>query len=219
MLDIFEDSLINSIGIISDFHFYNELNNILFDKYHKLDSIVVYSTPSDFLLGLKENDTFIKFTPNDFDELIRVNNIEHFNVNVYLFTESQKHHSYFNRKLFIDNTGVIRNYLGSSNSFGNISNITSKEDITNIINNPVFQEFWEVKKSDCDVCKDCEFRYMCIDNRVPIKRNSNQWYHEKECSYNPYIAKWKGEKSYLNLHDCGIVSDSKGFNIDKNKLG
>lgn len=54
---------------------------------------------------------------------------------------------------------------------------------------------------------------MCVDNRVPVKRKENEWYMETECNYNPYIAKWKGEKGYMTLLECDIQSNKKEFKI------
>jgi hypothetical protein len=59
---------------------------------------------------------------------------------------------------------------------------------------------------------------MCVDNRVPIERKSNEWYNSLECNYNPYIGKWEGEEGYLSLADCGVISNEKGFIIDHEKV-
>ena len=64
------------------------------------------------------------------------------------------------------------------------------------------------------MCKDCEFRNICVDIRVPYKRVENEWYHKSECNYNPYISKWKGEKDYLPIALCGVISNENGFTID-----
>lgn len=73
-------------------------------------------------------------------------------------------------------------------------------------------------KFEVDICKDCEHKLICHDNRFPLCRNDNNWYHEIECNYNPYIAKWKGEDGYHNLEECGVVSNENGFSIDHDQI-
>ena len=80
------------------------------------------------------------------------------------------------------------------------------------------QKLWNASKDKIDICKDCEYRYMCYDPRVPIERKDGSWYYETECSYNPYIAKWSNEKGYKNLKNCGIISNDEGFIINKKLL-
>jgi hypothetical protein len=59
---------------------------------------------------------------------------------------------------------------------------------------------------------------MCSDHRAPIRLDSDNWYHTTECSYNPYICKWKGEEGYRTLAECGVVSNAEGFIIDHERI-
>jgi hypothetical protein len=38
---------------------------------------------------------------------------------------------------------------------------------------------------------------MCSDSRIPDQEQGGLWRFESECAYNPYLAKWKGEKDYM----------------------
>ena len=134
------------------------------------------------------------------------------------FTEAQEHHTYFNRKLCIDTDGTIKNASECAEAFGNIADLTSADDLFQIISSPDFQKYWFIRKDQTDVCKDCEFRYLCTDNRVPVKRNDHEWYHTVECGYNPYISLWDDEDGYKTLSDCGVVSNQDVFSIDKEKI-
>ena len=80
--------------------------------------------------------------------------------------------------------------------------------LNEIITSNEFQKFWNVHKDVCDVCKDCEFKYMCVDNRIPQKKNEKEWFHTTECNYNPYIAKWKEEKGYITIKELGSTSNN-----------
>ncbi len=135
-----------------------------------------------------------------------------------LYVESLHYHTYFNRKLYIGSEGEIKNAKETNTIFGYIYDFVYKEELEKIINSNEFQEYWTVNKEKCDVCKDCEYRYMCVDNRLPYKRNDNEWYHKIECNYNPYICKWSYDKNYKTLSECGIISNEQGFFIDNRML-
>lgn len=141
--------------------------------------------------------------------------IDNFKVNISLFTESQKHNTYFNRKLYVGNTGEIKNSPICKETFGILQ---TNDEIKEIIKQENFQKYWHISKDKIDVCKNCEFRYMCIDDRKPQQRDDKSWYNDKECNYNPYICKWQGEEGYLNLEHAGITCNHKYFTIDEQKL-
>ena len=161
-----------------------------------------------------EDTMFFTLKEKEYNYLKRKNE---FVSNISLFSESQLHHTYFNRKLYIGPTGEIKNAPETEQVFGYIQDIT-EDELKEIISSLHFQKYWFVHKGFIDVCKECEFRHMCVDNRVPIERKSNEWYNSLECNYNPYIGKWEGEKGYLSLADCGVISNEKGFIIDHEKV-
>lgn len=113
--------------------------------------------------------------------------------NIPLFSESQLHHTYFNRKLFISSSGEIKNAPECPLTVGKIQDITKPEQLIELIKSRDFQKYWYVFKESCEVCRDCEFRHVCVDNRVPHQREDGHWYHQQECDYDPYTGKWKGE--------------------------
>ncbi|WP_103072568.1 grasp-with-spasm system SPASM domain peptide maturase [Aquimarina sediminis] len=103
-----------------------------------------------------------------------------FRVNIPLFTEAQKHNVYFNRKLYIDNEGVIKNAPETKEAFGKITE-TSDEELYDIIKSPPFQKYWRINKDVITECKTCEYRYMCIDNRLPVLRENGAYSFETKC--------------------------------------
>lgn len=135
-----------------------------------------------------------------------------------LYSESQNYNTYFNRKLFIDSNGEIKNAPECIEVIEKLDTITSAIQLKTVIENVQNQKYWFVKKDNIDVCRDCEFRHVCVDNRVPIQRNENEWYHQTECNFNPYITKWKHDEGYKTLSNCGIQSDNFGFNLDHEKI-
>ncbi|MCE9539157.1 MAG: hypothetical protein K8R85_08060, partial [Bacteroidetes bacterium] len=204
----------------------NKINNFLnLDtlKKYSLQSFNIILLESDIdNIDLLEANPFITNITN-LDQISKKNILEENrivlnNPSINLYTEAQKHHTYFNRKLYIDEIGNIKNAPTSEDTFGKVKNIKTGLQLKAIVQSRKFQKYWFVNKEVCDICKDCEFRYMCVDNRLPIKRNIHSWYHKIEFNYNPYIAKWKDEKGYKTLAECGVSSSRDGFTINKEKL-
>ncbi|MEI6764663.1 MAG: grasp-with-spasm system SPASM domain peptide maturase [Bacteroidota bacterium] len=132
-------------------------------------------------------------TPNDCGKISPA----YFITSISLFTESQHHNTCLNRKVCIDINGDIKNCPAMSRSFGNIRDTS----IAQAIAKPGFKDLWNIRKDDIEVCRDCEFRYMCTDCRTFIKDEKNIYSQPSKCTYNPYIAKWQGEEGYISIED------------------
>lgn len=111
---------------------------------------------------------------------------EGFEVNIPLFTEAQKFNTCLNRKISIDENGDIKNCPVLQKSYGNIKTVSLQSAIAQ----KEFKELWEVNKDQIDVCKDCEFRYICTDCRAFISDDRNRFSKPSKCSYDPYSARW-----------------------------
>lgn len=147
--------------------------------------------------------------PYSFDDFSKYMYPEKMSINKDVFFEGLNYHSYYYRKLYVDIKGNVKNGIYSEKIFGNLSKLT-EDKIVEIIRGEEFKEYGLVTKEKTLVCKDCEFRYMCIDSREPIKTKGGAWHHIQECGYNPYIAKWEKEENYQNLFNCGINLNENG---------
>lgn len=207
-----------SIGIKSFVNDENELTEFL--KENKRINSLFLCTDNVKTTTFKGNynSTVIYYVPNILEQEESVLNPQLFSINIILFNESQKHNTYFNRKLYIGLQGEIKNSSETTEILGNINEVVAKNELLNISNSKVYQKYWHVNKGTIDVCKHCEFRHMCVDNRVPLKRNEKEWFMGYECNYNPYIAKWKYEVGYKTLIECGIESNISNFKINRRKL-
>lgn len=174
-------------------------NNICFSRFvvHGSDKNIEERFPNYFVY--KESTLELDINRKD-----NLKSEGQFHVNLPLFMEAQGHNSYFNRKIYIDINGQIKNAPECEKSYGNINELKDLKELKQIIFSGDFQKYWFVSKDICTVCKDCEFRYMCVDNRIPFKRKNEEWYYKNECNYNPYIGKWKGDESYESLLNSGI---------------
>ena len=93
------------------------------------------------------------------------------------------------KKLYVDTNGEIGN-CPSTEKFGNISDLTADE-ICQLSGNTRFTKLWYITKDRIEVCKDCEFRYICTDCRCFITDEKNIYSKPKNCKYNPYQAEWE----------------------------
>lgn len=129
-----------------------------------------------------------------------------FRINIEIFNEALKYNVHHNRRIYINKAGYF--------SFGINDKNFSKELFLNSFD--FDSELWRVSKDKCLVCKECEFRYMCIDNRIPKKNQNNMYYYTDECSYNPYISKWNNDEDYYTISQIGIKYPD--FTVDENEV-
>lgn len=171
-------------------------------EYKALTTVIVHSAHKIDLS--KCNGTTIITTSERYNGLEQCGIVEpnYFVCNRDLFFESLNYNSCLNKKISINAQGEIKNCPSCAKSYGNISCTNLKQ----IIENPDFNNIWSITKDQIDVCKDCEFRYMCTDCRVFIKDPTNIHSQPAKCSYNPYIAKWVGEDGYISIEECSIFT-------------
>jgi len=173
---------------LSKFFFLN-----LKHKYKKITQIIIYLAPFDKFYYLEEYKitkvSFIKTSLSFFDNLVRPSI---FRVNINFFTEALKYNSYYHNKLFIDSSGYIIDSFTKRKRLKNLLEIKDylRLDKINVLS--------FINKDNISICKDCEYRYMCVDPRIPKQNKEKKWYSENDCGYNPYIAKWKGQKGWLS---------------------
>ena len=212
----FEYSSVFSIEFVCKYNNRIEKEQLhdLLQKYNRISYIAFYEAEQNLIEETKEIRGNIVYSKEPINHSKCLVNSAYFTNNMSFFTESQKHNTFLNRKLGINKNGDILNYLGYKNTFGNVNS----QDIANIISMPDFQNLWFVHKGQIDVCKDCEFRHICIDSREPLQRSDGSWYFQQECNYNPYICKWNYEEDFIPLSVCEVYSTSNGFEIDHKKI-
>lgn len=135
------------------------------------------------------------------------------NINNSLYFESLVYNTFFNNKLILKNRKIIL-HPDSNKNFGEIN----EKNIRNFLNSQMYNTYRYITKDKINVCKDCEFKMACVDNRLPKKTIYKRWYYETECNYNPYVSKWKGEKGYLTLKECKVVNTKYKFYINRKEI-
>lgn len=221
LLSNYDHAITRSIDVMSRFAPVSlEAVKDLTDTYPRLRSWVMYDAPEDQEMchGPAGFGSVMSFS-GELDLFSDQSCVDpaYFKSNIALYTESQRHHSYFNAKLYIRTDGAILNAPNSLEVCGHLESLETGT-VREFARHPVLTKYWFVTKARTDVCKDCEFRNMCVDSRPPVARNPDEYFHAHECNYNPYICKWKGEDGYRTLAECGVVSNAEGFTIDHERI-
>jgi SPASM domain peptide maturase of grasp-with-spasm system len=110
----------------------------------------------------------------------------YFAVTLEAFAESHSCNSCLNRKLAVDGQGEIRNCPALPAAYGNVSQVP----LRTAVDRPEFRALWSIRKDDVDVCRDCEFRYVCTDCRALLRDPANRLSKPKHCGYDPYQGRW-----------------------------
>lgn len=202
VLNNFARSRIKDIEIIMPYNatFDNKALTKLIESNPRITSFFLFLSNVDKVAFLDDAKTLPIYhttsiiSDNSFCGVIHPKN---FKINTRFFCESQHFNCCLNQKIAIDTIGNIKNCPSAANNFGNIKNITLKQ----VIQSEDFQRLWQITKDTIDVCKDCEFRYMCMDCRAYIKDPNNIYSQPAKCTYNPYIAKWKGQDGYISVDE------------------
>lgn len=161
-----------------DMDFLNELN---------ISKIVLFNSPYNKIEWLEDKSKCVVYYTDGISvETCGVIDESMFILDYENYTLSKNFNSCLYKKLSIDSNGFIKNCPAMKHNYGHISNIT----IEDVINLPEFQKWWQIKKDDIEVCKDCELRYFCHDCRA-YTLNNNIYGKPSKCKYNPYNNSWK----------------------------
>ena len=191
---LFEDSTVESIEIFSLFNESIDENFIqnIHDKTSRIYSLVFYGCIKE--INIKDD---FRFTVNFTQQNLKISscgkvNLDYFSTNLSKVLEAVNHNSCLHKKISIDSNGNIKNCPAMCQSFGNIKNTTLEE----VLHHQDFKKYWNLTKDKIEVCKDCEFRYICTDCRAYTERT-----HENKdgldtskplkCGYDPYTGEWE----------------------------
>jgi SPASM domain peptide maturase of grasp-with-spasm system len=187
----FDDSIIESIDI--SLRFTNDLFNNLetyLEKYSRINCIIIYDYPyhtSYNAINKRGRGKLFTHSGKVSEMSCGIIETHNFNTNIKLFTESQHHNTCLNRKISIDKDGYIKNCPSMKHNFGHIGETKLEE----VIKNPEFTKYWNIKKDQIKVCQDCEFRHICTDCRAYIEDPTDLNSKPLKCGYNPYTCEWE----------------------------
>lgn len=194
---LFNNSIVENVEIIVKYrkdHDTKVLEDIS-KSFIKLSKVVFFGSPKQRIIyqnnSMLMDVVFLKSSINNFSFCGGVKT-ENFNTNITKVLEAKNYNSCLHKKMSIDSDGNIRNCPSMPQSFGNIKDTTLEE----ALNHKDFKKYWNLTKDKIEVCKDCEFRYICTDCRAYTEKT----YENKErldiskplkCGYNPYTGEWE----------------------------
>lgn len=187
LLSKFKDSSLRYIEMIIPF---NKEYSIETYKHlslinSRLSYIIVYNSEIDQSEEFS-NDFSVDFCSKDLSSvhMCGVISPHYFRTSVKGFTLSVNYNNCLYKKIAIASNGDIKNCLHTDRVFGKIG-ITSLKEIAI---SPIFNELGKIKKDDIEICKDCEFRYICSDCRAFTQAGIKS--KPLKCKYDPYLADW-----------------------------
>ncbi|WP_027386087.1 grasp-with-spasm system SPASM domain peptide maturase [Chryseobacterium gregarium] len=190
---------IKSVEILSKWH--EDLNDSLFSRINEFCPQIVrlsfFAAPFEKLETWDRDKNILferQFVTANIINFTHCGKVEpkYFNTNIYKVLESINHNSCLHKKITIDTHGNIKNCPAIHQNFGNIKTNSLRE----VLNTSDFKKYWNLTKDNIEVCKDCEFRYICTDCRAYTERTH---FSEEgldiskplKCGYNPYIGEWE----------------------------
>ncbi|HNL82395.1 MAG TPA: grasp-with-spasm system SPASM domain peptide maturase, partial [Chitinophagaceae bacterium] len=186
ILNLTLDTKIKSIYIITKYYTsINQDNYIKLTKDHPRICSILFHSSINYNLTQDKIIFMANKIPNN--TLCGKISQANFSINIKHFTEAQKHNSCLNHKISIDVNGNIKNCPSMQKSYGNINDTT----LTQALNKKGFKDNWYITKDQIEVCKDCEFRYMCTDCRAYLDEPKNKFSKPLKCGYNPYTTEWQ----------------------------
>lgn len=227
-LSILCDSSIFKSGNIFTFRLFVE-DEVLLKQEHKLNQII-NKLPLSSLLIIVLNESL----KSKMSSLLKKKNVVitclEMPIGVFFFQEevykdryplisidmpqimgSKSHNMYYHKSVFITSEG----YISNSFEFSMRTKVHLKDIITDgkkfedLIAKPFFKRLGNIPLSKVEICKDCEFRRVCIDCRVP--RLSGNYWQKEDCLYNPFISKWKTDSGYVASSSCGKYLNNGSF--------
>ena len=211
IVDSISDSVLETviIRLIYCEDFSAEVINGILKSNSRIKHIYIYNSPSKVAeIGY----SYLTMKVNFLEDcgIIRK---DRFIISQPFFIESQSCNTCLNNKVSVDFNGYIKNCPSSQKTFGLISEVNLKDAILD----QSLKDTWLIKKDEIEVCKDCEYRHMCLDCRVFVDSTENIYSRPSKCTYNPYIGKWENEEGFLTLEEIGTFENGRFF-LDEEKV-
>ena len=191
ILEFFRFGPLQHIDLIIRFNedFTEEQLNQLSDDYAQLNLVTFHGSPQDKLVPMYAKGMTVIYIKRIVDsaEHCGVINPAFFDVTPNMFMESRLYNSCLNRKISIDIKGEICNCPSMQKRYGHIASTSFLE----AIRTDGFEVPGKIRKDDIQICKHCEFRYICTDCRAFIQDPSDMLSKPAKCSYDPFLAKWQ----------------------------
>lgn len=153
-----------------------------------VNAIVLYGSSRDGFIPLNHYQSLeLKTSSLEKREQCGQMGAKYFNANLSHVIESHNYNSCLNKKISIDENGDIKNCPSLNPAFGNARDVS----LTEALEKRGFKDFWNLGKDKVEVCKDCEFRYICTDCRAYTQDPNDKYSKPIKCGYDPYSNIWE----------------------------
>lgn len=185
VLRLFSGTSVRVVNIILEYSdIYSEEDfNQLISLNPKIGSMLFHSAKSNFKNWFNPKASFT--TSIITSKSVSMKSIKTFYSTISTFSEAQHFNIGLNQKIAFDINGNIKNHLSHNEVIVNLNNVNvDKFTIpSNILSN------WKISNDKIEKCKDCQFRYICVDNSE-LHFVNNLIQKSTDCGFDPYSLTW-----------------------------
>ena len=162
-------------------------------KHKRIQHVIVFAAPENRIYRRFVDNAGLVYVTQTISSHEHCGQVHpgYFTVGTRFYVESLRYNNCLNRKVSVDARGEIRNCPSMPASFGNAKSTR----LYAAVMEESFREFWEVNKDQVEVCRDCEFRYICPDCRAWVRTSGERYAKPSKCTYDPYTGTWEGTSS------------------------
>ena len=190
ILSLFDGSRIQQVDVLMPYCG-NAKHGLLYDlagKHPRVNRFLLYAAAKDEIVSHDQDalDKVIVCLAKDLrTDATEVINPNRFTTNIEMFSEARSHNLALNRKVCISRSGEIRNYIGHRQSFGNVKT----DALRSVVSEAAFREKWYITNDAIEVCRDCQYRYACINNS-DIATADGKYFKTDRCAFHPETNTW-----------------------------
>jgi SPASM domain peptide maturase of grasp-with-spasm system len=179
LLEILEIAFANNIFYVEIWSLTDFNTNRIIKKYNIVRKIVILNSKKEY--EVEKRSVIKKYKKETTFENLCKKTPQNYFLNLDFYNESLAYNTCLNKKLTIDRFHKIKNCPFLPEDYGDYRNVKIEE----IVQTDEFMKLWFVTKDKIQVCKDCEYRYMCKDCRAFTVDNKIDG-KPVFCNYNPY---------------------------------
>ncbi|MDR3008605.1 MAG: grasp-with-spasm system SPASM domain peptide maturase [Sphingobacterium sp.] len=157
-------------------------------KYPRLSGITVFNAENEESKSVEGKIATIDYSVAHINNCSSCGKIDqkYFTATLDFYTESKNFNTCLNRKISIDENGMIKNCPSMMESFGHASNT----NLLNVILQGEFLKYWHVRKEEIKKCNECAFRNTCSDCRAYLEDPTDIYSAPLKCGFNPESQNW-----------------------------
>jgi len=170
-------------------------DSIIFDnlsylfKYPRLSGITVFNAEKEETKSVEGKIATIDYSVSKINNCSSCGKIDqrYFTATINFYTESKNFNTCLNRKISIDENGLIKNCPSMIESYGHASNT----NLHDVIVQGEFLKYWHIRKQEIKKCNECAFRNACSDCRAYLEDPTDIYSAPLKCGFKPESQNWE----------------------------